>query len=162
MKIEDLYRLVDEVPKNKWAEVVRYLKVKAMPTESPSDQEIEAIRKKHAIGEFYKNATTDELKAGFKRVNEMIMNRPEFNEVFEVKVSEERWVSLKTYLRDLNQPDNMPTADEIEFFRLYELEKEDADYVTLSHEELLENYIEYNKEESIAKVMTEYSVSWRC
>lgn len=43
------------------------------------------------------------------------MYRKEFNEVFEVTASEKRWVALKTYLRDLNQPENMPTAD---IFRL--------------------------------------------
>ena len=123
MERKDLYRLVDEIPKKKWAEVARYLKVKAMPTEASSDQEIEAIRTKNTPGEYYNNATIDELRVGFKKVNEMIMNRPEFNEVFEVNVSEERWVSLKTYLRDLNQPENMPTADEIALFRLFELEK---------------------------------------
>lgn len=155
MTREKLYKLVDKIPTSKWNEVIRYLKVKARPTEVPSDQEIEAIRKKNGHGEFYKHATREELKEGFKRVNERIMNRPEFNEVFEVNVSEERWVSLKTYLRDLNQPDNMPTADEIELFRLFEFEKDEADYLTLSHEELLENYIEYNQEKSIAKVMTE-------
>lgn len=56
-------------------------------------------------------------------MNEMIMNRKEFNELFEVTVSDKRWVALKTYLRDLNQPENMPTAHEIETFRLHDIEQ---------------------------------------
>ncbi|KXH81850.1 hypothetical protein [Sporosarcina sp. HYO08] len=155
MNIEELYRLVEAVPESKWAEVARYLKIKAMPTESPTDAEIEAIRQGYGKGEFYKYATPDELKAGFKKVNEMIMNRKEFNEVFEVTVSEERWVALKTYLRDLNQPENMPTAHEVEVLRLYELEKNSPDYVTYSHDELMECYSDDCEEVSVAKVIKE-------
>ena len=155
MKAEDLYQLVDAVPQSKWAEVERYLKIKAMPEESSSDHKIEAIRQKYGHGEFYRYATTEELKAGFQRVNEMIMNRKEFNEVFEVSVSEKRWVALKTYLRDLNQPENMPTADEIEIFRLHDLEKNNPDYETYTLEELLECYSDDSDEVSLAKVNRE-------
>lgn len=158
MNIEDLYRLVDAVPEGKWKDVERYLKVKAMPVKSPTDDEIEDLRKsgiKYGIGEYYKKATIDELRAGFKRVNEMIMNRDEFNNIFDVTVSEKRWVSLKTYLRDLNQPENIPTADEVETFRLYELEKDNPDYVTLSHEELFEYFMDDCEEEEIFTVNRE-------
>ncbi|MEK3937414.1 hypothetical protein MKY41_19165 [Sporosarcina sp. FSL W7-1349] len=155
MNKEELYRLVDTIPENERAAVARFLKVKAMPTEDLTDEGIEAIREKYGKGEFYKYATTDELKAGFQNVNEMIMYRKEFNEVFEVTVSEERWVALKTYLRDLNQPENMPTAHEIEIFRLHELEKNSPDYVTYTHEELMDCYIDDYDEVSAAKVMKE-------
>lgn len=154
INVEDLYRLFDSIPESKWADVARYLKIKAMPTEAPTDAEIEALRQKDANGDFYRYATTDDLKAGFKRVNEMIMNRNEFNEVFEVTVSKERWVSLKTYLRDLNQPDNMPTPHEIEIFRLHEIEKNSPDYVTYSHEEIMERYID-DYDDSLDKVILE-------
>lgn len=87
MNVEDLYRLADAVPRSEWADVERYLKVKAMPTEAPSDNEIEAIRQGYANGEFYRYTTIDELRAGLGKVNEMIINRKEFNEVYEVKVS---------------------------------------------------------------------------
>lgn len=155
MKAEGLYQLVDAVPQSKWDDVERYLKIKAMPAESSSDHEIEAIRQKYGHGEFYRYASTEELKAGFRRVNEMIMNRKEFNEVFEVSVSEKRWVALKTYLRDLNQPENMPTADEIEIFRLYDLEKDNPDYVTYTLEELKECYSDDSDEVRIAEVNRE-------
>ncbi|MFS0576419.1 hypothetical protein AB1K83_12340 [Sporosarcina sp. 179-K 3D1 HS] len=155
VNVEELYRLVDAVPDSKWADVVRYLKIKAMPIEAPADNEIEAIRQRYANGEFYKYATIAEFRAGFEKVNEMIMNIKEFNEVFEVTVSEKRWVALKTYLRDLNQPDNMPTADEIEIFRLPEIERGSPDYVTYSHEELMECYIDDCEEVSVAKVIRE-------
>lgn len=85
----------------------------------------------------------------------MIMYRKEFNEVLEVMVSEERWGALKTYLRDLNQPENMPTADEIEKLRLYELEKNSPDYVTYSLEELMECYMDDYEEVNVAKVIKE-------
>ena len=85
----------------------------------------------------------------------MIMNRKEFNEVFEVTVSEKRWVALKTYLRDLNQPENMPTADEIEIFRLHDIEKNSPDYVTYSLDEFMECYIDDCEEVSVAKVTRE-------
>ena len=158
MKIEDLYKLVDAVPQSEWADVERYLKIKAIPTEDPTDDEIEAIRQGregYANGEYYRYATIDELRAGFKKVNEMIMNRKEFNEVFEVTVSEKRWVSLKTYLRDLNQPENMPTADEIEIFRLHDIEKNSPDYVTYSLEEVMKCYIDDCEEDSVVKVNKE-------
>ena len=158
MNIEELNRLVNAVPESEWADVARYLKVKALPTAVTSDDEIEAIRQGrqgHANGEFYKNATIDELQAGFKRVNEMIMYRKEFNAVFDVTVSEERWVSLKTYLRDLNQPDNMPTAHEIEVFRLHDIEKNSPDYVTYTRDEVREDYIDDCEEVSVAKVTRE-------
>ncbi len=156
--VEDLYRLVDAVPQSEWADVERYLKIKAMPTEAPTEDEIEAIRQGregYANGEFYRYATIDELKTGFKKVNEMIMNRKEFNEVFEVTVSEKRWVALKTYLRDLNQPENMPTPDEIEIFRLHDIEKNSPDYVTYSLDELMKCYIDDCEEVSVAKVTRE-------
>ncbi|SKB01325.1 hypothetical protein [Sporosarcina newyorkensis] len=155
MNIEDLYRLVDTVPASEWANVARYLKVKAITSEVPTDDEIEAIRQRYANGEFYRYATIDELRAGFQKVNEMIMNRNEFNEVFEVTVSEKRWVALKTYLRDLNQPENMPTADEIEIFRLYDIEKNSPDYVTYSLEEVMRCYIDGCEEASVEKVNRE-------
>lgn len=62
------------------ADVARYLKIKAIPTEAPTGDEIEAIRQgreEYANGEFYRFATIDELRAGFEKVNEMIMNRKE-------------------------------------------------------------------------------------
>ncbi|MEK5037332.1 hypothetical protein [Sporosarcina sp. FSL K6-3457] len=62
--------------------------MKAIPIEVPIDDESEAIRQSYANGDFYRYATSDELRAGFEKVNEMIMNRKEFNEVFEVTVSE--------------------------------------------------------------------------
>lgn len=155
MNVEDLYRLVNAVPESEWADVARYLKVKAIPTEVPSDDDIEAIRQRYANGEFYRNATIDELRAGFQKVNEMIMNRNEFNEVFEVTVSEKRWVALKTYLRDLNQPENMPTPDEIEIFRLHDIEKNSPDYVTYSLDELMKCYIDDCEEVSLANVTRE-------
>lgn len=155
MNAEELYTLVDAVPESKWADVKRYLKTKALSAEAPTDEVIEAITQKYAKGEFYKYATTEDLKAGFRRVNEMIMNRKEFNEVFEVSVSEKRWVSLKTYLRDLNQPENMPTVDEIEMFALHDLQKESSDYVTYSHEELIECFLDDCEEVTLAKVKRE-------
>ncbi|NME06212.1 hypothetical protein [Psychrobacillus sp. BL-248-WT-3] len=158
MKVEDLYELVDAVPESKWADVQRYLKVKAITSKAPTDEEIEIIRKageKYGNGEYYRNATIDELRAGFKRVNEMIMNREEFNAIFEVNVSEKRWVALKTYLRDLNQPDEMPTADEVELLRLFELEKNSPDFVTYTLEEVMEGYIDDCEELSVIKVMKE-------
>lgn len=155
MNVEDLYKLVDMIPESKWAEVARYLKIKAMPSEAPTDAEIEALRQKDAKGDYYRYATTDDLRAGFQKVNEMIMNRNEFNQVFEVTVSKERWVSLKTYLRDLNQPDNMPTAHEIEVFRLHEIEKNSPDYVTYSHEEIMELYSADYDDDSLEEVIRE-------
>lgn len=155
MNIEDLHRLVDTVPASEWADVARYLKVKAIPTGVPTDDEIETIRQRYPNGDFYRYATIDELRAGFEKVNEMIMNRKEFNEVFEVNVSEKRWVALKTYLRDLNQPENMPTADEIEIFRLHEIEKKSPDYVTDSLEEVMNCYIDDCVKVSVVNVNRE-------
>ncbi|MFJ7935544.1 hypothetical protein [Sporosarcina sp. NPDC096371] len=155
MNVEDLYRVVDTIPESEWADVARYLKVKAIPTEVPTDGEIEAIRQRYANGEFYRYANIDELRAGFKKVNEMIMNRKEFNEVFEVTVSEKRWVALKTYLRNLNQPENIPTAHEIEIFRLHDIEKNSPDYVSYSHEELMKCYIDDCEEDSVVNVNRE-------
>lgn len=158
INIEELYKLVEAVPESSRADVKRYLKTKAITVEEPTDDEIEMIRKGregYPNGEFYRYATIDELKAGFKKVNEMIMNRKEFNEVFEVTVSEKRWVALKTYLRDLNQPDNMPTAHEIEVLRLHDLEKNSPDYVTYSLEELMSCYMDDPDEVSVAKVIKE-------
>ncbi|WP_156028844.1 hypothetical protein [Sporosarcina sp. D27] len=51
---EDLYRLVNAVPESEWADVARYLKIKTIPTEAPSDDEIEVIRQGDANGEFYR------------------------------------------------------------------------------------------------------------
>ncbi|WP_249660877.1 hypothetical protein [Lysinibacillus fusiformis] len=58
--------------------------------EAPTDDEIEDFRQGYANGEFYRYVIINELRAGLKKVNKMIMNRKEFNEVFEVTVSEKR------------------------------------------------------------------------
>ena len=72
--VEDLYRLVNAVPERKRADVARYLQVKAIPTEVLIDDELEAIRQRYANGEFYRHATINELRAGFQKANEMIIN----------------------------------------------------------------------------------------
>ncbi|MCM3359225.1 hypothetical protein [Psychrobacillus sp. MER TA 171] len=49
----------------------------------------------------------------------------------------------------------MPTADELENFRLFEIEKNSPDFVTYTLKEVMERYIDDCEELSVTKVMTE-------
>ena len=67
MNREKLYRLVDAIPSSEWHDVERYLKIKAVPQEEATEEELEIIKQaetEYLNGESV-SYTADEFKKRF-------------------------------------------------------------------------------------------------